>query len=832
MENMINFGIDLGTTNSVIAKFIKGEIQIFSSPMDFGRSTLPSVVAFKKETVIVGTKAKEYWEKKPKDVVGTFKRKMGTTESYKIACLNQSKTPIELSAYVLKELKTFVQTGETIEAAVITIPASFDTIQSNATKEAGIQAGFKQVILLQEPIAASLAYANKTKEKELTNGQWLVYDLGGGTFDVALIKIQDGEMKVLDHEGDNYLGGTDFDRLIVENIIIPHLEKVGSFNNLQSEMQSYSGKYNGKYYSCLIKAEQAKIELSAKTSTSIEIDDIKDENDDELDESITITRSEFEALIKAYIDNTIDMVKKIITRNSLTANDIQFVLMVGGSTFIPYVRSRVAEVLQIPVNCDIDPTTAVAIGAAYYAGTKQKSFEQEKSKENVAVTVKMAYQKATTDLDEIFAAKFEGNIEGFFYRITREDGGFDTGLKALKTKINEDLPLVKNSYNFFKLAIYDQQNNLIKSNAELIGIAQGKYNPTDQPLPEDICLEVDDDDNLGKTELELIFQRNSGLPTHKKLTKLLNKTVKKGSNESINIRVFEGGHNNLPEANINIGFLQIKGTDLTRDVAKGSDIEITLEMSESRELTITAYLQMTDQEFKEVFVQKLRDVHVELLINQIESLAKKLEGEIHEAEQRNETDTVKSLQNLKKKMIEMQDKSYDLAQDDVTDKPHQIEAEKRKLAQEIDNATKDKHLQIARDEYLKQEQATLEIAEEYGNEQEKEAVNNIVSQKPAFFNSNSATRIRERTEDLRSLNFMILWHTPPFLRDIFADLSQERFGEFSDYEKSEQLIKAGKFAIQMEDWDRLTEVNHSLLNLLPENKKDDAIPRPTGIRKG
>jgi hypothetical protein len=142
---------------------------------------------------VVGTNARTYFERDAENVFGTFKRKMGTTESFKVKSINQSKTPIELSAEVLKELKGFVHSGESFDAAVITIPASFDVIQSNATKEAGYLAGFKQVILLQEPIAASLAYANKHKERDLENGQWLVYDLGGGTFDVALIKIKDGE---------------------------------------------------------------------------------------------------------------------------------------------------------------------------------------------------------------------------------------------------------------------------------------------------------------------------------------------------------------------------------------------------------------------------------------------------------------------------------------------------------------------------------------------------------------------------------------------------------------------------------------------------------------
>jgi molecular chaperone DnaK len=200
MSKMINFGIDLGTTNSLIARFDKGQVEVFKNPNGF-KETLPSVVAFRNDRILVGDQARTYAEKDPKGVGSRFKRKMGTTETIKLTA--GSKTPVELSAFVLKELKNFIHSGETVDAAVITIPASFDTVQSNATKEAGLAAGFKQVVLLQEPIAASLAYANKEKGVDLRNSQWMVYDLGGGTFDVALVKIVEGELTVVDHEGDN-----------------------------------------------------------------------------------------------------------------------------------------------------------------------------------------------------------------------------------------------------------------------------------------------------------------------------------------------------------------------------------------------------------------------------------------------------------------------------------------------------------------------------------------------------------------------------------------------------------------------------------------------------
>src|ERR1051325_9516940 len=217
MGNTINFGIDLGTTNSVIAKYHQGKVEVFKNPVGH-KETLPSVVAFRKDRIIVGDKAKEYLLKDPENVVGSFKRKMGTTESFFITNISDTKTPVDLSSLVLKELKNFIYTGEPLEAAIITIPASFDTIQSNATKKAGELAGFDEVFLLQEPIAASLAFANKSDNKDDAEGQWLVYDLGGGTFDVALVKISNGEMKVLDHQGDNFLGGLDFDNRIIEKI--------------------------------------------------------------------------------------------------------------------------------------------------------------------------------------------------------------------------------------------------------------------------------------------------------------------------------------------------------------------------------------------------------------------------------------------------------------------------------------------------------------------------------------------------------------------------------------------------------------------------------------
>jgi molecular chaperone DnaK len=824
MDKMINYGIDLGTTNSAIAKFVKGEVEVFKNPLETGKETLPSVVYYKKDKVVVGTNARTYFERDAENVFGTFKRKMGTTESFQVKSINQSKTPIELSAEVLKELKGFVHSGESFDAAVITIPASFDVIQSNATKEAGYLAGFKQVILLQEPIAASLAYANKHKERDLENGQWLVYDLGGGTFDVALIKIKDGEMKVLDHEGDNFLGGADFDNLIIEKLIIPYLNKNFKFNDLENEMKSRTGKLNKLYFRLLKLAEDAKITLSSRTSAEIEVRDITDDNGEEIDISIDITRSEFEGVIKEYIDKTLDMIKKILVRNSLKPSDIQFTLMVGGSTYTPYVRKRVEEILQIPINCDIDPTTAIAIGAAYYAGTKEKSFEQgDKKKATSGIKVRLAYQKTSQEDEEILAGRIEGNIEGLFYQITREDKGYDSGRKPLTNRISEDLPLVKNSYNFFRFTVLDDKSNIVETDAELIGIAQGKYNVAGQPLPHDICLETDNDPELeaNSTKLDLFFQKNTILPQKRTKQYTLHKTILKGGDDKIVINVLEGPQSALPEANQSIGYIEIDGSKVSRDILRGTEIEITLEMSESRDLKVTVYIPMSDQQFSEVFNPSQRHLPVTKLQDEVETLSEKLEEEIEEAVEREDYETADQLTALKRKVDDLVINTNSLTSDDVTDKKFQFEDNKRKIAQEIDDATRDKRISILKIKYNEDKEWCKKLVEENGNDHDHKIFGEIVGREQVFLNSITPVKIMEAIEELLDLGSNILWRTPEFLIGRFKRLI-EKPQLFNDQEQAKSLIEAGNMAITNKNFDRLREINFGLISLLPKSAQQEA----------
>ena len=823
MEKMINYGIDLGTTNSAIAKFVNGEVEVYKDPMETGKETLPSVVYYKKDKIFVGSSALTYLVKDTKNVFSSFKRKMGTTESFRVNSLDQIKTPIELSAEVINELKGFVHTGEQVDAAVITIPASFGIIQSNATKEAGQLAGFKQVILLQEPIAASLAYANKHKENKMENGKWLVYDLGGGTFDVALIKIQDGEMKVLDHEGDNFLGGTDFDNLIVEKLITPFLNKNFKFDNLENKLKSDSKKYNSINLKLLSIAEHAKIRLSARTSAEIELRNIMDDNDEDIDISFEITRSELESLIKEDVDRTTEMIKKILVRNSLKPSDIQFTLMVGGSTYIPYVRKRVEEILQIPVNCNIDPTTAVAIGAAYFAGTKLKNFEQVNQNKSVSgILVKLYAPPTSKEDDVILAGRIDGNIEGLFYQITREDKGYDSGRKKLTPRISEDLPLLKESFNFFKFTILDEHNNIVETDTDLIAIAHGKTTFHGQPVSNDICIVTDATEfDTGLTKNELVFPKNTILPQKKVLYPTLNKTILKGTDEKIIINILEGPHYNLPEANQTIGYLEISGTKVTKDIFRNTEFEITIEMSESRDIKATVYFPSTDQQFTEVFVPSNRDLPVSKLKNEVEALLNNLETEITEAVAREDFETAAILDALKKQVEILIEKSNKLTLDDSTVSKFKLENTKREIAQQIDDATRGKRISLLKIKYNEHKVWCTEIVDENGNDHDHKIFNEIVGREQSFLSSITPVKITEAINELVDLGVDILWRTPSYLENRYKRLI-EKPQLFNDQEQSKSLIEAGNMAIKNKNFDRLREINLGLISLLPKKEQHAA----------
>ena len=345
-------GIDLGTTNSCVSIFEGGEAHVIANA-EGGRTT-PSVVSFKKGEIIVGEKAKRQALVNP-DTIISIKRKMGTSE--KVKANGKEYSPEEVSAMILGDLKKTAEAylGEKVTKAVITVPAYFNDAQRQATKNAGKIAGLEVERIINEPTAAALAYG---LDKQNTNEKILVYDLGGGTFDVSILELGDGVFEVLSTSGNNHLGGDDFDNRLVD-YIVSEIKKEEGVDLSDDKMAMQRIKEA---------AEKAKKDLSGMTSTQVSLPFIAQVDGAPVNFEIDITRAKFESLISDLVDSTMEPVRKALKDAKLSKTDIDKVILVGGSTRIPMVQDLVKKETGKDPSKGVNPDEVVSMGAAIQGG--------------------------------------------------------------------------------------------------------------------------------------------------------------------------------------------------------------------------------------------------------------------------------------------------------------------------------------------------------------------------------------------------------------------------------------------------------------------------------
>ena len=345
-------GIDLGTTNSCVAVYDGGEAKVITNPE--GMRTTPSVVAFKNGDIIVGQKAKNQMVTN-KDTISSIKRKMGTSE--KVSANGKEYSSEEVSAMILGDLKKTAEAylGETVTKAVITVPAYFNDAQRQATKNAGKIAGLEVERIINEPTAAALAYGLDKQDKNQTV---LVYDLGGGTFDVSILELGDGVFEVKSTSGNNHLGGDDFDERVMD-YIVSEFKKETSVDLTKDSMAMQRVKDA---------AEKAKKDLSGMTTTEISLPFISQGTDGPIHLNMSLTRAKFEDLISDLVESTTEPVRKALKDANLSAKDIDKVLLVGGSTRIPCVQELVKKELNKEPSKEVNPDEVVAMGAAIQGG--------------------------------------------------------------------------------------------------------------------------------------------------------------------------------------------------------------------------------------------------------------------------------------------------------------------------------------------------------------------------------------------------------------------------------------------------------------------------------
>jgi len=597
----VDFGIDLGTTNSAISKMENGSPE--SIRTNTLKDTMPSCVFINRRGAIqVGDaafnalkaeklNAMKNWDSGNDNSFIEFKRTMGSDAIYDSSNAKRSFSSIDLSAEVLKTLKSF-EKDENVNAVVITVPAAFKNNQIDHTRQAGKLAGFQQVEIITEPEAAAWVYGLNSENKD---GYWLVFDFGGGTFDAALLKVTEGIRQVIDTEGDNYLGGKNLDETIVDKIIIPYLKNRFVIEELLSDdYRSKILRNSMKFY-----AEEIKKQLSFSDETSIltNLGDIPgvDDEGNELELDFTITASELENAIAPEFQKAIDISQDLIKRNNLDGTKLSALILVGGPTLSPVLRKMLSNQICKP-DTSVDPMTVVAKGAAIYASTiKRKEETIESNPTKIQLEINFQPTSVTGEEDgviKILKDKTESEIPAkVFANVSRQDGGWSSG--NIEINFIGDIitvQLEKGKSNSFAVSLFDDKGNKLECEPSSFNILQGGKGGS-AVLPYNIGIEIQDR-NTGKLQFRTVdgLTKSKQLPSSGIMSNLKTpKQIRPGmDSDYLEIAIYQGEYGaegSRAIHNHHINTVYITGSDLPALLPANSDVDIELSIDINQKIT-------------------------------------------------------------------------------------------------------------------------------------------------------------------------------------------------------------------------------------------------------
>lgn len=820
----IDYGIDLGTTNSAICRMEKGEPVVIKT--DVLKDTMPSCVSFtKRKSVKAGDsafndmksdkrRASKVGSKGASNAYVEFKRTMGTDTLYHSSFMDRAYSSEELSAEVLKTLKSFV-TDENVSSVVITVPAKFTVGQKTATMEAAKLAGFNKCELLQEPIAAAMAYGLTSDTKD---GIWMVFDFGGGTFDAALLKVEDGIMQVFDTEGDNYLGGKNLDYAIVDNIIIPYLQE----NYDIEETLADPDKKEVLRDAMKTFAEDAKNQLSFKDKEDI-ISDLGDLGEDESGEGmeldLTITQDDLYDVMRPYFQKAVDICKELISRNNLTTQQISKLILVGGPTHSPLIRQMLKEQITPNVDTSIDPMTAVATGAALYAST----IESEVSVEEVEVgtiMLEVGYESTSVETTEWVSARLANNskLSKVWVELVRSDKAWSSGkVEVDKTGNVIEAVLVESKPNSFAVVAYDDKGNQVNCFPSEITIIQGSKVGA-APLPYNIGIATWSD-----SKQRAVFRMAKGLEKNKPVpaTGVINdlKTTSQlrpgVETDVLKIPVyqvddFSGAEGRSASLYEYVADILITGDDVETLIPADSSVDVTLKVDTSEQMTIEVHFLSTD-----VTVEKVLDTSKK---QSIDDAVKRIDKELLEAQ--------RSIDQLEKAGVDVESLQNDL---DVVKEEARNSSEKKAVLQHLKEVLRKIE---DRDDETEWDRVEAELREEFerlekaqndlGNEKTAQIVEQLRKQTDQAIRAKDVKVGKDTLEQINSLfiHLTLLYQCMGFIEHynrVFASIN------WNDSSRARQLLNKGLDAIKNSpSVDTLHPIVCSLIDLMPSDVRQDA----------
>ncbi len=791
MTNTIDYGIDLGTTNSAIARQ-EGARSVLL-PGEAGDVLLPSVLHIRADgTRLTGRAARAFAEEDPKNTAVEFKRLMGTDQRRAFPASGIELLPEEMAAEALRALlRRTPPGGEPVRAAVITVPAMFQLPQCEATIRAARLAGIEHAPLLQEPIAAAIAHAGMA---QTSDGYWLVYDLGGGTFDVSLVRSRAGRLQVLDHDGDNHLGGRDFDRVVARRAaeIVREEGRHGAFARADPD--------NADAYSRLkLEAERVRIALSTSESTTFQVENLV---------QFTLEREELDRLIQPFVSRTIDICRKLLSRQRINTTELSGIVLVGGPTRTLLVPRLIHETLQVDAAHRLDPMTIVASGAALFASTQKLPAALRAGNRNAAaLTVDVEYEAMTTDPRPLLvvratpaAAAVGGtcNIAG--------DSGYDSGALRLDARgtAAATVRLAPNTLNRFSVRVEAPDGQTATTELAILhGLSVAK-----PPLSQSVGV------MLAGNQTRWYLRKGATLPARNTMVHSTTIGIVRGqAGEAIHVPIVQG-ESERADRNKVIGILRIRAEALARDLPAGSEVEVHVLVDDSSHTSARAYVPLLDQWFDEVALflmeSKAGDAVQAGLAAQKDRLTKLAEmADEMEASGGEDMDTrVKEIEDL----LEESDRdSIDLADQMV-----------RRMTEALDVAETVSRRKTMETEFETLATRALAIQKDYGTASDKKEIEALIEEFHAALLRDDLDLAQTKLAALDEIDNRLVWSVPGQWVATFRWMSG-RLDELQLAEKNRLVIQRGAQAIRESDLPGLRAVCRELYFALPRDARSNEV---------
>ena len=802
-------GIDLGTTNSAIASFDGESLSLYKSPEQ--HDVTPSAIFLdRRGNKFVGTRAYNNAARNPDNAAVLFKRMMGTSTPINLKALDKTMTPEECSAEILRTVFGYLPEsmrngGDT--GTVITVPAAFNQMQKDATLTAAEGAGIGRVALMQEPVAAVMSIMRQRNR----DGTFLVFDLGGGTLDIAIAQSMKGRVSLLAHGGVEMCGGRDIDRALMDDVVKPWL--VDTFD-LGDDFAT------NPMFKTLVRmatwaAEKAKIELSQAEDTVIALSEteigVRDRSGEEVYVHIPLERARLDALIDPILQKAIHSARETLDQAGISAHDVDRVVFVGGPTQYKPLRDKVAFELGISASTDVNPMTAVAEGAAIFAESinwETESRGRKSSRSSLSSSgLEFAYVARTPDASAKIVARKVGGMAGEF-QVDSLDTGWSSGRQLLKDGASIDLPLSKPGQNAFRVFVFDADGGPVSIPNDRITISRTAASIDAIPASHTISIEVIEGRN-GMRGLEPLVRAGDPLPKKGVLKFRAGETLRAGSPGALNFKLWEGSIREPIEDNIFIGTFRVSGSDFDEGmIATGAEVHCEYEITDAGNIRLDIsvpdiggsfssghnYYARQDAQLDYGQAATLVAVEAETTIERLDAFAAHIDDP--------------RINQIRDRIAKAGAIDIDRAEPEET----------KQALDEIRAARKD--ISILRRDHLKLiRQVDLDgiidsfdgLARGLARPDEEQAFDNLVrtAQHSIDINGND---FESHLSELRSKNIVILWRSDEFIVARFQWLAQSP-EQFADHAQYGRLVDKGRSALASQDFDKLRDILIHLDNM-------------------